>query len=400
MTTERLYYTDARLTSFEAQVVERSADGRRIHLNRTAFYPASGGQPHDTGTLAGAPVIDVVDEGERIAHLLDAPFDGAVGDQVHGEVAWARRFDHMQQHTGQHLLSALFADLHGHATVSVHFGPEVSTLDLDCERVSDDVLAAVELRANELIAEARQVSVSFEDPATVTGLRKAPPREGVLRVVTIDGVDRSACGGTHVATTAEIGVTLLRGQEKVRKSARIAFVCGLRALHRARRDHDALQHVARSLGTSPDDAPRLVEAQREQVRELQSTQRRLQGALDAYRARERYEAATADASGVRWLRERTTSGSPDAWRDFALAWSTLPRAAFLGASESPPSILLAVSADAGIDAGQTLRRALEQAGGRGGGSPRMAQGSLPSRESLDEALRLIDAGPGAGARGQ
>jgi alanyl-tRNA synthetase len=211
----------------------------------------------------------------------------------------------------------------------------------------------------------------------------------VLRVVTIEGVDRSACGGTHVGTTAEIGATLLRGQEKVRKSARVAFVCGLRAVRRARRDLEALERMARALGTAADDAPRLVEAQREQVRELQSATRRLQAEVDAYRAREQYAATAPDESGVRWLRERRTAGSPDSWREFALAWSALPRAAFVGASESPLSVLLAVSADAGIDAGQTLRRALEQAGGRGGGSPRMAQGSLPSIEALDQVLRSI-----------
>jgi alanyl-tRNA synthetase len=391
MTTERLYYTDARLLGFEARVVERSGDGRRVVLDRTAFYPTSGGQPHDTGTLAGIAVTDVVDEGERIAHVLEAPLEAAAGAAVHGAVDWARRFDHMQQHTGQHLLSALFADLHGHETVSVHFGPGVSTLDLDCERVREEALAAVELRANELIAEARPVLVSFEDAASAAGLRKPPNRAGELRVVTIEGVDRSACGGTHVGTTAEIGATLLRGQEKVRKGTRIGFVCGGRAVRRARRDLDALRRVARALGTAPDDAPRLVEAQREQVRELQSAVRRLQADLEQYRARERYAAIAPDEHGVRWLRERLAEGSPDAWRELALAWSALPRAAFVGASESPPAVLLAVSDDAGIDAGRTLRRALELVGGRGGGSPRMAQGALPSIEALDQVLRSVAA---------
>ncbi len=136
--TERLYYTDAYLRSFDARVVDRAKDGRTIYLDRTAFYPTSGGQPFDTGTLGGVAVADVVDEGERIAHVLAAP--APASDTVHGEIDWTRRFDNMQQHTGQHLLSAIFADRFKLETVSVHFGAESSTLDLDTESLSPRTL--------------------------------------------------------------------------------------------------------------------------------------------------------------------------------------------------------------------------------------------------------------------
>ena len=180
--TERLYYRDAYLTEFEAEVVTLSDDGRRAYLDRTAFYPTSGGQPHDTGRLGSARVLDVVDEDERIAHLLDRPL--APG-RVQGAVDRERRLDHMQQHTGQHLLSAVFAELYGHETTSVHFGASSSTLDLATAELSHARVLAAEERANAVVTGNRPVEVGFEDAATAVGLRKVPDRAGTLRIVTI-----------------------------------------------------------------------------------------------------------------------------------------------------------------------------------------------------------------------
>src|SRR5688572_26511204 len=170
--TERIYYTDAYAETFEASVAERDDGGRRVYLDRTAFYPTSGGQPHDLGQLGGVAVMDVVDEGERIAHVLAEPL-GPVS-RVGGRIDWARRFDHMQQHTGQHLLSAVLADLFGIATVSVHFGPETSTIDLDTLGLEPAEAAAAEARTNALVWEVRPVTVTFEDASSAAGLRKPP----------------------------------------------------------------------------------------------------------------------------------------------------------------------------------------------------------------------------------
>src|SRR5690349_6966353 len=137
MSTTRLYYMDSYLTSFDARIVDVADDGRRVYLDRTAFYPTSGGQPHDLGSLAGARITDVIDEGERIAHLVESPLPSD-GGAVHGAIAWERRFDHMQQHTGQHLLSAVLEQLYGFHTMSVHFGRDYSSLDLDVEAVNPD----------------------------------------------------------------------------------------------------------------------------------------------------------------------------------------------------------------------------------------------------------------------
>lgn len=377
--TRRLYYTDAYLTRFDARVEERADGGRRVYLDQSAFYPTSGGQPHDLGDLAGISVQEVVDEGDRVAHLLAAPLPDA--GVVSGEVAWPRRFDHMQQHTGQHLLSAVFADLFGYATLSVHFGAELSTVDLEVESLPREQLLAAEARANALVAEDRPVTVSFEEAATATGLRKPSDRAGTLRIVTIDGVDRSACGGTHVRATGEIGAVLLRRVERIRKATRVEFACGMRAVRRARADFESLSAAAAALSAGIDELAPLVEAQATQLRESDNARRRLEKELAEYRARELYDATAADADGVRRVVQRRDSGG-DELRSFAQAFTSLPRSVLAAVVADPPSVLLATSADSGMDAGRTLKALLADVGGRGGGSPRLAQGSVPSADLL------------------
>jgi alanyl-tRNA synthetase len=386
--TERLYYTDAYLARFTARVVGRSDDGGRIYLDRSAFYPTSGGQPNDVGTIGGVAVDDVIDEGDRVAHVVrDTIPDG----ELTGEVDWRRRFAHMQQHTGQHLLSALFADGYGWETISVHFGADSSTLDLGVEGVPAEAVRDAERRANAIVTENRAVRVSFEDAATATGLRKASDRSGALRVVTIDALDRSACGGTHVRSTGEIGAVLLRRQEKVRKATRIEFLCGQRAVSRARADYDALSALAQRLSASIDELPTIVPAQHEQIRLLEGEKRGLETELSAYRARARYDEVMPDERGVRRLIERRAAGKADDARALALAFSVLPKTLYVAAVESPPSLLVAASEDSGLDAGRILKDALSAAGGRGGGSPRLAQGSVPSREALETVLQSLGA---------
>jgi len=339
-------------------------------------------------------VTDVIEEDGRIAHRVAAP---VADDLVHCTVDWPRRFDHMQQHTGQHLLSAVFADEFGHQTVSVHFGADASTLDLDGEQVSEESLRDAEQRSNAIVAENRAVRVTFEEAAEALGLRKAPARNGTLRIVSIDGIDRSACGGTHTRTTGEVGTILLRRRERVRKTTRIEFVCGIRAVRRARHDFEQLTRIAEAMSASVDHVPDIVAEQSAQLKEAQNRARRLETDLNAYRARERHAATTPNGNGLHRLVERQAHGSPEEWRAFALAYCALPRSLVVVASEQPTALLLATSEDSGIDAGKTLHAALQLVGGRGGGSPRIAQGSVPSTAALDEILRALEVAVEQGA---
>ena len=238
--------------------------------------------------------------------------------------------------------------------------------------------------------------MTFEDSAGAGGLRKASDRAGTLRIVSIADVDRSACGGTHVRSTAEIGPVLLRSIEKVRKSTRIEFVCGMRAVRRARRDFEALTSIGASLSASADDAASLVAAQSERLKEGDNARKKLEKDLAAFRARERYDAASADANGVRTIVIRDAS-SIDELRVLAQAAFALPKVVVVGALTNPPSVLLASSEDSGVDSGKILKERLNAVGGRGGGSPRLAQGSVPDAAALESVVASLvnRAGPGA-----
>ena len=381
--TDRLYYTDSRLTTFDARVTSRSNDNLRVTLDRTAFYPTSGGQPHDTGALGGVRVIDVVEEGDTIFHVLaePAPLDGVVT----GEVDWPRRFDHMQQHTGQHLLSGLLHDLAHAPTASVHFGPESSTVDVAVSSIPERTLEAIEDRANEIIAERRPVIVSFEEAATVEGLRKASARTGTLRIITIQDIDRSACGGTHVSDTGEIGALAVRRVEKLKQGLRIEFLCGHRVLRRARRDAGIIAAAGTLLSAAPADVVAGIAALKDGIRSSASSVKRLQAELARAHAREAY-AATAPAADSTRLITSPDGLDRESLAALGQAVSELQGARFVGALDDPPTLFIAAAPDSGWNAGGIIKDLIAQFGGRGGGSPRQAQASMPDREALANAV--------------
>jgi len=384
--TQRLYYTDSYLRDFHARVVDRSADGRTVYLDRTAFYPTSGGQPFDTGTIGGVAVVEVVDEEDRVAHLLA----GAVAaDEVECSVDWTRRFDHMQQHTGQHLVSAVFEERFALHTVSFHLGAESATIDLEGGAVDARTILEAERRTNELVFANLPVSVEFEEAGQVQGLRKPSDREGTLRIVSIADYDRSACGGTHVRSTGEIGLVLLRKLEKIRQSTRVEFVCGGRAVHRARADFEALTRIAQLFSASLDEAPAMVAAQLEAAKAGEKARRKVELDLAAYRGRELYRETAPAADGVRRAIERLERGNLEDLRAVAQNFTAQPRSVFLAVMKEPPSVLLAASGDAGLDAGKMVKAAVTEAGGRGGGNSRIAQGSVPATDALEKIVEKL-----------
>jgi alanyl-tRNA synthetase len=377
--TDRLYYNDSYLIEFPARVVDKSPDGLRIYLDRTAFYPTSGGQPFDIGKLGGVDVTEVVDEDDRIAHQVAAPVQGP---EVSGVIDWQRRFDHMQQHTGQHLLSAVLVDLFGAQTVSFHLGVDTCTIDV-ARSLEPAQIRDAERRANEIVFENRPVTVGFEDSSQDLGLRKPTEREGVIRIISIRDLDRSACGGTHVKATGEIGPILIRKLDRIRGNQRIEFLCGLRAVKRARADFDALSSVARSFSAPPDEVAALAAAQLEKLQDSEKARRRMATELAQARGRELYASTAPGPNGIRRVVRRVACLA-DELRAEAQSFTAGEKSLFLAMGENPPAILLAASPDSGMNAGEFLKSALAKAGGRGGGSATMAQGSLPSKELLDQ----------------
>jgi alanyl-tRNA synthetase len=372
--TERLYYKDSYLTEFAAEVIDLAADGQRVYLDRTAFYPSSGGQPFDLGWLGGQEVIEVSDEGERIAHVTAAAIPAGT---VTGQIHWPRRYDHMQQHTGQHLLSAVFVELCGFQTLSFHMGDEVSTIELGTKEIAEKQIEQAEDHANELARSGRPVRIGFEDAEQSAGLRKESQRSGTLRIVEIEGVDKSACGGTHVRSLAETLPLQIRKTEKVRGNIRLEFVCGWRATRRAKQDFKVAQELARQSATAIDKLPEHLAALRQRLSEAEKERQTLAQNLAQRQGRELYLATEPSADGLRrafWQ----TAQIDDAVRAKALAFAAGAKSVALVIGAQPAGVLIACSPDAGIDAGAILKQALAEFGGRGGGSATLAQGNMPN----------------------
>ena len=387
--TERLYYDDCYLRDVRARVIETADEGRRVYLDRTAFYPTSGGQPFDLGTLGGVAVREVTDEEDRVVHLLEAPLAPVAtpNSEIEGNIDWARRWDHMQQHTGQHLLSAVLIELFEIPTLSFHMSAASSTIDIGTPALDSKRAERVEERCAEIIAEARPVTISYEDSSADLGLRKASARSGTLRIISIDRLDKSACGGTHVRSTAELGPLLIRKIDKMRGNARIEFVCGMHALGTARRDFRTLSEISRIVSVPIEEAAAVVAAQIERGKSFEKTSQRLASELAKREGRELYLQTAAAPDGIRQVTQR--GEIDDAMRVRAQAFVAGSKAVFLAISTDPPSILLAASPDSGVHAGERVKAAVTAAGGRGGGNQALAQGSVPSAASLETIAASI-----------
>jgi alanyl-tRNA synthetase len=412
--TERLYSTDSFVTNFDAVVTDiqevSRASGQslwRVALDRSAFYPTGGGQPYDTGTLTAtsrsgaeltAEIVDVEedDQGEVWHHTLK-PL--VAGTAVRGVIDAARRLDHVQQHSGQHLLSAAFIEVCGARTISFHLGEAGATIDLDVESLTGTTLQDVEDRSNQIIAEDRPVTMSIvprehaESLLAAGELRKLPPRQGDLRIITIADFDRNACGGTHVRSTGQIGGLHLRGLEKVRQGLRVEFVCGLRAVRAARNDFNRLTDAARQLSVGFEEVPQAIQRLQADAKQTAKQTLKLTNELARYHAAELL-AQTPVEAGLRIIRlQLTPENQVDASYAKMLASKIGSQAkqtvAMIGWKPedptAPATVVLSRTGDLDFDCGTMLRTTLATHSGRGGGSKDMAQGSVPA-EKLATAL--------------
>jgi alanyl-tRNA synthetase len=390
--TERLYYTDCYLREFEASILRSvgAPNGFKVYLDRTAFYPTSGGQPTDIGTLAGLQVLEAVDEGDEIAHLLrQAP----EAEGVTGKIAWARRFDHMQQHTGQHLLSAAFEKIGEYKTVSFHLGEESSTIDLDSDRLGSKQLEEAEEAANQVVFEDRAVRISFQSAgeASRLDLRKPTAREGEVRLVEVEGFDLSACGGTHVSRTGAVGLILLRKIEHMKGLTRVEFVCGGRAHRQARRDFRVLSEAARLFSAAPDTVPELIAKQSQELRDGMRGREKLLERLAEYQAKELWQAVPI-VEGQRVVRQVFPEEESAQVKLLAHALAKLPCAlALLAVAGKPTKLFFAQTPGGTSDMGSILKQTLTKFGGKGGGGRDFAQGGGLEESRLEEALAYAGA---------
>ncbi|MGA7685587.1 MAG: alanine--tRNA ligase-related protein [Terriglobales bacterium] len=407
--TKRLYYDQPDLLEFDSVVEETSAGSAQdarpaLILRESAFYPTSGGQIHDAGWITIAHerlrVAEVVDaEDGRVVHYLEAPTKSAIapGTAVHGDIDAARRRDHMQQHTGQHVLSAAFIELYQMATVSFHMGDDYCSIDLSTPTLTPVQAVGAERRANEIVFENREVRIRYvrRDEAEKLGLRKLPPAErDELRLIEVADFDLSACGGTHVNATGQIGSILLRKTEKTRQGMRVEFVCGGRAVAAARRDYSTLSEAASLFSAKHADVPEMIRKTFDESKELRRQKddalEQLAGAMaEAALVGSSDGPTSATLTGPRII----TRVFAD--RDAAFAKLFVQKASRAGSgivalaasNMNPPGVVFAQTPGGPADMGTLLKQALTAVGGRGGGSRDFAQGGVPVGCDLEKLLR-------------
>jgi alanyl-tRNA synthetase len=396
MATHRLYYDDSFEKEFTAKVLacdpalilpspEAKAPAWEVVLDRTAFYPTSGGQPHDIGKLGDANVFDVRDDGDEVVHLVDQPLEPG---GVQGCIHWPRRFDHMQQHTGQHLLSAMFLERFGLPTVSFHLGNEICTIDLRGPEPTELMLEGAERAANQVIFEDRPVAVRYgtADQLSQLGVRKEVEREGILRAIEIEAADLQPCGGTHVKRTGQIGTLLVRRCAKVRQDWRVEFFCGGRAERNARHDFLQLRQAAEKLSCAPDE---VLSAAARALSERDANFKSLRAMLERLAKVEATLTLQATSFGPQGIRiiARVFEGVPAEYLTFFAAEITKSEktvAVLAGTDEG--NLHFAQHPSAGKDMSALLKQVLEKLGGKGGGTRDFARGKLANPTSAQQAL--------------
>jgi len=382
--TRRLYYEDAYLLEFEAGVVERREhEGLpAVVLDRTAFYPESGGQPWDRGTLGGVEVVKVLDLDGTILHVLKKEI--AAGPTL-GRIDRAARFDHMQQHTGQHILSQAFWEILKGETLSFHLGPDVSTLEIGLRALSDGEWDRVEDRANSVVWQDREVKTYFvpEEKIGQVPLRRPPKKQGLLRVVEVDGFDYSACGGTHCRRTGEVGLIKLAGMEKIRGNLRFEFLCGGRALRDYRAKDRTVRKLAASFSCSGEDIAPQVEKLAGDNKVTKKRARRLEERLAAFEAQEVVRAASGPI--IAGLLEGKTL---EETRFLALNIIKAGRFAVVYgvAAESQGHLLVARSEPMKADLRQLLPIVGAVVPVKGGGGPSLVELVTTEKARLEEAI--------------
>jgi alanyl-tRNA synthetase len=392
--TERLYYRDSRLLEFDARVIdlsERDDGAIAVTLDRTAFYPTGGGQPNDTGTLGGARVVDCIDaEEEGVLHVIQGPAP-EVGDSVHGKIDWRRRLDHMQQHTGQHILSAAFVKLFDAPTHSFRVLEHECEIDVALDNPADEKIEQAVDLANQIIWDARPIEIQqvTSEAAAALPLRKEPAREGDLRVIQIADFDLTPCGGTHAKSTGEVGVIAIRSWERAKGLARIQFIAGVRVVGDYRKANRTAADVASLFSAGREDSPGLVQKLIDENKKLTRRVRELDVIACRVEAEELFRGqANANESSTTIITRAFDDRSADSLKHLALALIARPNVvALLGSREGDTArVVFARSHEASGDMNALMRKACELIDGRGGGKPEMAQGGGKNVAALDEAL--------------
>lgn len=386
--TERLFHQNPRQAEFDAAVIERRDDGRTLILDQTCFYPESGGQLPDEGTLNGIRVVDVQEDGEAIVHFLER---GLVEDTVHGVVDWEVRFDHMQQHTGQHILSQAFLRVVNGRTVGFHMGKDSCTVDIRTPHLAPEVAERTEELANGVIFDDRLLAMHLADRDECKNfpLRKPPPDVQRVRIVEVKDYDFSACSGTHCETTGQVGIIKIVRWEKIRGDVRVEFLCGWRALRDYRWKNEVVNRMAASLTVRGRDLEGAFARLREENADREKKIKDLMGTILGHEANALVEATTPRGS-IRIITSAIPGRTLEELR--ALASRVVEHCscvALLATRTDRTHLVFARSRDLTQDMRSLMAEGTERIQGKGGGSPEFAQGGGPAVPDLLPLLHLL-----------
>jgi alanyl-tRNA synthetase len=398
MSTHRLYYDDSFLQNFSARVLtcaptepfptpSGTKHAWEVILDRTALYPSSGGQPHDLGKLGEANILDVRDHGEEIVHIVDRELSSGA---LEGCIDWPRRFDHMQQHTGQHLLSAIFQERFGLPTISFHLGSELCTIDLQGPEPSAEILQGAQRAANKVIFHDRPVNVRYgtADQLAQIGVRKEVDRQGILRAIEIEATDLQPCGGTHLRSTGQIGMIFIRRCAKIRQDWRVEFVCGARAEKIATADFQLLRSIGERLSCSPEEAPAAIEkASIERDASSKNLRVALQQLAEA-QSKLMFSTAVASANGIRQIPALLREENPDLLLPLATELAKNENTLALLIHEPTGQLVFSQSRGAQSDLSALLKQLLAAIPGKGGGTRDFVRAKLADPSQSAAALKL------------
>lgn len=384
--TKRLYFDDAYRQEFEAKVLDRLFfEGKpALVLDQTCFYPESGGQPSDRGSINGGRVVHVIEDGLRVVHVLGEEVEA---EEVRGVIDWPRRFDHMQQHSGQHILSQSFFELLRGETLSFHLGETVSTLEIGIRDVSETDLDRVEERANAIVFEDREIKTYFvpEEKISTVPLRRPPKKEGLIRVVEVSGYDYSACGGTHCRRTGEVGLIKIAKWEKIRQNLRFEFLCGRRAVQDYAWKNKSLFQMAARFSVHERDVPAAIEKSITELKQARKKIRQFQEKLAGYEAEEVIRKAAGKIITSAWS-EKTAEEAK------LLALNLIKAGEFVVLygveGEVRNHLLLACSEKLKLDMRELVPVIFSRVKGKGGGSPSLVEIVVEKSENLEALLQL------------
>ena len=392
--TERLYYQDSYLKEFTARILQKIKIDNRpaIVLDRTAFYPTSGGQPYDTGTIQDIMVLEVLEDNEGINHILKDELKEDLGAIITGKINWERRFDHMQQHSGQHILSGALMRMWGVETISFHLGEKVCTLDIVKDNLAPEEVNSAEDCVSEIIFENRPIKCYFveeNEKLKKLNLRKMPDRKGKIRIIEVENFDLSACGGTHCRASGEVGLIKIIRWEKRGENIRLEFICGRRVWEDYSWKHELLKNISNRLTVKDSELGEVIERMLEEKKEIGKELKDFKEKLQDYEALDLLHEEAIKKGNIKVVKKVFEDKSVDEARSLANKITNLEDCVLLfGIKRERASLLLARSSALNYDMNRLMREACKFIDGRGGGVPNFAQGGGTNIAGIEEALNF------------